>query len=129
MIKFLIILFFIISPVAEAGEFRHFSDWSQAEKIEFFSYTGLTAIDYHQTKWAMRQYDDQGDRIYYEANPLFGKTPDNTTFLAVQLLGIGLYYYMIGKDYSKVQRGLALGFRLGVVIHNDNVGAKITKVF
>lgn len=119
----------IISPVATAGEFRHFDDWTTAEKIEFLSYTGLVTIDYQQTKWAMRQKDAHGNRIYYEANPIFGKTPDDATFLAFQLLSVGLYYYMIGEDHSKMQRGLAMGVRLGVVIHNDSIGAKISKSF
>jgi len=129
MIKFLIILLLTISPVVEAGEFRHFNDWTKKEKAEFIGYSALVYIDYRQTSWTLNQKNELGNPIYYERNPIFGERPNKKDLLAAQILAAGVYYYMVGDSHDPFLRGAIFGLRLAVVVQNDNVGARIYKVF
>lgn len=129
MIKIFLLLLLLSSPAINAGEFKHFNEWTTAEKVEYSAYLGLTVIDYHQTMWAIRQHNEHGEPLFKEANPLFGPHPDKSIFLIAQLASSGIYYYMIGNSVDPKYRASIFGIRLAVVIHNDSVGARISKVF
>ena len=132
LIKFYIL--FLCIPVAQAGEFRHFSEWTNKEKAEFATYTSLSIIDYKQTEWALDQNRKQGIYQYTELNPLLGSNPSDEKLMVATALQVAYYYWMIGADsedkkYLRFVRGFASGIRVMAVIHNDGIGARITKVF
>lgn len=132
LVKILTFLFLI--PTSYAGEFRHFNEWTNLEKAEFAGYTTLSIIDYNQTEWALDQNRKQDKYQYIELNPLLGSNPSDTTLLTTFALQVAFYYWMIGSDsedkkYLRYGRGFASSFRLAAVIHNDGIGARITKVF
>ena len=132
LVKILIFLFLI--PTSYAGEFRHFNEWTNLEKAEFAAYTSLSIIDYNQTEWALDQNRKQDKYQYTELNPLLGSNPSDEKLMAATALQVAFYYWMIGADsedkkYLRYGRGLASGVRLIAVIHNDGIGARITKVF
>ena len=124
-----ILLFLLFSSSCFAGEFKHFNEWETSEKAEFSAFVALSAIDYSQSTWAMRQKDSNGNPLYYEWNPLYGKRPSNEKIALGQLLGIAAYYCVIGNQNPKFVRGIVLGVKLGVVLHNDSVGIGISKSF
>ena len=119
----------LCSPAVSAGEFRHFDQWTTAEKAEFAAYTTIAYIDYRQTAWAAKQRDHLNRPLFEEVNPIFGKQPDKGVFLAAQILSSGYYYYLIGNDTSPLFRGFVLGARLAIVVHNDTIGINLNKAF
>ena len=115
--KLLIILCLI--PSVSHAEFRHFNDWTAAEKKRFLAYNTIAYIDYKQTREGLKT---EG---YIEANPLFGKNPHRDKALAVQLAATGLIYYGIGYYPENKTNNVLLGAiiaRTAVVIHNDSIG-------
>ena len=128
MIKFFL-LFLLFGTPAAAAEFRHFDSWTNKEKAEFITYGSLVYIDYKQSTWALKQRDANGNRLFREINPMFGKYPDDQELLVAQILSMGVYYYLVGNSYDPHTRGTILGLRLAAVIHNDGMGARIYKVF
>ena len=132
LVKILFFLFLI--PTSYASEFRHFNEWTNLEKAEFATYTSLSIIDYNQTEWALDQNRKQDKYRYTELNPLLGSNPSDEKLMAATALQVAFYYWMIGADsedkkYLRYGRGFASGVRLMAVIHNDGIGARITKVF
>lgn len=132
LVKILFFLFLI--PTSYASEFRHFNEWTNKEKAEFATYTSLSIIDYKQTEWALDQNRKQGIYQYTELNPLLGSNPSDEKLMVATALQVAYYYWMIGADsedkkYLRFVRGFASGIRVMAVIHNDRIGARITKVF
>ena len=115
--KLLIIL--CLTPNVSQAEFRHFNDWTAAEKKRFLTYNTIAYIDYKQTRKGLRT---EG---YIEGNPLFGKNPHRGKAIAVQLDATGLIYYGIGYFQENQMNNVLLGAiiaRTAVVIHNDSIG-------
>lgn len=127
------LLFLLFSGNCFADNFKHFSKWETSDKIEFSAFVGLSAIDYAQTTWAVRQKDLNGNPLYNEANPFYGKRPSNDKVMLGQLIGVGMYYWAIGSQdnhpNSKLFRGIILGTKLAVILHNDAIGVKVFKSF
>lgn len=117
----------MFSSMANAGEFRHFSEWTPEQKAEFLLFTGVSYIDYSQTTWAMKQKDTDGNRIYYELNPILGKHPSNESVALLSVIAVGYYYYLIGidsvdKNSSIMGRTAMFSIKVAAVLHNDSVG-------
>lgn len=121
----------MFSSMANAGEFRHFSEWSSEQKAEFLAFTGVSYIDYAQTTWAMKQRDANGNRIYYELNPILGKHPSKESIALLSVVAVGCYYYLMGNDsmspnYSIMGRTAMFSIKVAAVLHNDSVGVSVS---
>jgi len=129
----IILLFLLSSSNCFADNFKHIGEWGTSKKLEFSTFVALSAIDYSQTSWALRQKDSKGEFLYYEVNPFYGKRPSNEELILGQLIAIGSYYWAIGGENdnsnSKFIRGLIMGTKIMVVLHNDSVGIRISKSF
>lgn len=135
MQKWLAILFLFL-PITAYCEPRHFSDWSESEKIEFSVFTLMAIIDYKQTDWALEQIDATGNFLYRESNPLYGSRPSDSELALGTLIGITGYYYLISisdsPKYHKIPmsvRKFALGIKFATVMHNNSVGITVKKVW
>lgn len=105
-----------------AGEFRHWSDWTIEEKIEYIAFTSLNYTDFAQTEICVSQYPK-----CREANPIFGPTPNDATIVSAFVLTQIAHYHLIG--YDNQYRWLLFGIKLGVVISNDYNGIRVTQVW
>ena len=120
--------------MANAGDFRNFSEWTPEEKAEFLLFTGATYIDFSQTTWAMRQRDANGNSTYYEINPILGKHPSNESVAIMSILGVAYYYYLIGSEsdhrlFSIISRSSMFSVKAVAILHNDSVGISISKAW
>ena len=126
-------LLLLCSPLGYCDEFKHFNEWNTEQKVVFSSFVGASIIDYKMTEYALSKKGLDGEYLYYEANPLLGKRPSDLQLGVAQLIGIGSFYYFIGKspdnELTKAITYGILGIRLGVIIHNDSVGIGFNKVF
>lgn len=133
--KFLLLLVIMLFPsMASAGEFRHFSQWTNEQKAEFFAYSAISYVDYKQTTWALRQRDYAGNRYFYEINPILGKYPSDRSVAILALVGVSYYYYLIGNDsrypkFSLMGRTAMFSAKTVVILHNDSIGVSISKVW
>jgi hypothetical protein len=111
-----------------ASDFRHWSKWTTAEKVEYAAFTALNYTDFAQTKICVNQFPK-----CKEINPLFGSSPNDATLAAAFLLSQLGYYYVIGisehNSYAKKSRFAIIPVKLAIVISNDSQGIKISKVW
>lgn len=120
--------------MTNAGEFRHFSEWTPEQKAEFIAFTGVSYVDYAQTTWAMKQKDVYGNYKFYEVNPVLGKRPSNESVAALSVLVVGYYYYLIGietenPNFSLVGRTSMFSIKVVAVLHNDSIGISVSKAW
>jgi hypothetical protein len=110
-----------------ASEFRHWTDWTQREKIEFATFTALNYTDFAQTNVCLKQYPK-----CKEANPLYGTNPNPEWLVAGFLVNQIGYYWLIGiseySDSSKY-RPYLLATKIMIVVNNDRQGINISKVW
>ena len=112
------------------------SCWSKENILQQTLYSTLSYIDYRQTYYALhknRVLDPLGQQ-YIEGNPLFfDKRPSKSKLRNIAALSNVSFASSISLDCSlsdkdKIRndkwRWFAVGFRLGVVVHNDMVGLK-----
>jgi len=108
----------LIPSVAHA-EFRHFNEWTSAEKRLFLAYNTVAYIDHRQTRVALRNgYSEQNSWLY-------GSNPHRDKSIAINLAISGAMYYAIGKYPADELNGGMLGALVGrtaVVVHNDSLG-------
>lgn len=132
--KLLAVLCLCLAANNANAEFRHFGDWTAEEKAWFTAYTASSYIDYRQTLWASNQRGVNGEYLFEEANPLLGKRPSKGKVAAFKLLGVAGLYYGIGemgfsdKGFAWAARAAVL-LQVGVVVHNDRIGAEFKIVF
>ena len=120
--------------MTSAGDFRHFSEWTPEQKAEFFAFAGVSYVDYAQTTWAMKQRDANGNRLYYELNPILGKHPSKESVALLSVVAAGYYYYLIGSDsinpnYSIMGRTAMFSIKVAAVLHNDSIGISVSKAW
>jgi hypothetical protein len=133
--KYLIFIFMLLfCEVAQTGEFRHFSDWTNKERAEFLVYAGLTYTDYRQTTWAIKQRKSDGNFQFVELNPVLGKRPSNESVGALLAVGAIWYYYLIGKDTEPFDtndkaRVIFMSVRIAAVAHNHMIGISVSKTW
>ena len=123
-----------LSSMANAGEFRHFSDWTPEKKAEVLLYTGISYVDYSQTTWAMRQNDRQNGVHYRELNPILGSYPSNESIALLSLLSVGYYYYLVGNDskYPKLSiagRSAMFSVKIVAITYNNSIGISVSKAW
>ncbi|MDC3266403.1 hypothetical protein OAU13_00590 [bacterium] len=124
-----LLLIIILSTNSNAGEFRHWTDWSNEEKLEYAAFTLINYTDFAQTSLCVKQKVWTG---CHEENPVFGQYPSDAKlaigFTASQIL----YYYLMGKSdnpsYEKF-RMVFLGTKIAVVWANDYNGIRVNKVW
>lgn len=120
-------------PSVANAEFRHFNEWTNAEKTELAVYASLSYIDYRQTSWAMKQRNESGNYMFIEMNPLYGERPSDEKLMVGQLIGLVGYYWFIGNSNNLPQyhfaKGILLGAKLSVVIHHENIGISLSRAF
>jgi hypothetical protein len=114
-----IILFLILSAEPAYAEFRHFDEWTPAERRLFLAYNTAAYIDHRQTRVGLRNG-------YTEANKwLYGPSAHRDKSIAINLLISGGMYWAIGHyepdETNTVTLGLTMG-RVGAIIHNDSIG-------
>lgn len=123
----------LVCGTAQAGEFRHFSDWTNKERAEFLVYAGLTYTDYRQTTWALKQKNSDGDFKFVELNPILGKRPSNGSVGALLTVSAICYYYLIGKDSNphdtNKARVIFMSLRIAAVAHNDMIGISVSRAW
>lgn len=115
--KLLITLCLITNPAQ--AEFRHFKDWTAAEKRLFLAYNTVAYVDHRQTRVGLRNG-------HIEQNSwLYGNKPHRDKSAAINFAISGLMYYTIGKFPADEMNAGMLGAVVGrtaVVIHNDRIG-------
>ena len=132
--KLLAVLCLCLTADTAIAEFRHFGDWTTEEKAWFTTYAASSYIDYRQTSWALNKRGVNGEYLFEEANPLLGKRPNSSKVAAFKLLGVAGLYYGIGemgfsnKEFAWAARAAVL-LQVGVVIHNDSIGAEFKIAF
>ena len=112
----------LLSPLVSADEFRHWNKWTKAEKTSFVAYNAISYVDYKQTAWAL----DSSCECYEEGNPVLGRNPHPDKLLIIHAVANYTLYRMIGNSQPDTKTKMIWGIsavRLGVVIHNDSVGA------
>ena len=128
------IFMLLFCGVAQTGEFRHFSDWTNKERAEFLVYAGLTYTDYRQTTWAIKQKNSDGNFKFVELNPILGKRPSNESVGALLTVGAIWYYYLMGKDTkphdtTDKARIIFMSIRIAAVAHNDMIGISVSRAW
>lgn len=123
------LLCLLMTNLGFAGEFRHWSDWTTEEKLEYSAYTLLNYTDFSQTELCVSQYPK-----CKEANPFLGSSkPNDATLVAAFILSQASYYYLIGMSGidsdAKKSRPFLFALKIGIVISNDSQGIKISKVW
>ena len=100
------------------AEFRHFNEWTGAEKRLFLTYNTMSYIDHRQTRVGLRNG-------FVEKNPLYGKNPHRDKSIAINVLVNGGLYYLVGSSNPDKVNALVLGgivARTAVVYNNDQLG-------
>lgn len=109
--------------------------WNSERILQQTLYSTLSYIDYKQTQYAIHDYPKMypnSNIRYIEANPIVGtNSPSNSRLRNITLLGNLSFASSVWLDcrYSNQRnhdnlRWAAVGFRLGVVVHNDSIGLK-----
>ena len=117
----LTVLLLGLTTTVHANEFRHWNEWTNKEKVSFAAYNALTYIDYSQTKRAL----SHPCGCYVESNPIFGKDPHPDKLAIANVLASAYLYRYLGKqdpDGGLPALWIVSGMRVGVIIHNDQVG-------
>jgi len=118
-----------MSVRSSAGEFRHWTDWSNEEKIEYTVFTLINYTDFVQTEHCVNQKAWSGCS---EQNPLIGKYPSDARLVIGFTASQALYYYLMGKSDNPAHekfRMVFLGTKIAVVWANDYNGLRINKVW
>lgn len=129
-----ILLFAVWCLPVNAGEFRHYSQWSKQEQTWFTAYALASYVDYQQTRWALDQTNAQGQPVYSEANPMLGKHPSEDRMLMTKLAVLGFQYWSMGSmgfentQFRHTFKALTV-FQFAVVAHNDYMGVSISHSF
>ena len=123
------LLCLLMTNLGYAGEFRHWSDWTTEEKLEYSAYTLLNYTDFAQTELCINQYPK-----CKEANPFIGSSkPNDSIIVGAFLLSQLSYYYIIGisdsSSMAKKSRPFLMAVKIGIVVSNDSQGIKISKVW
>lgn len=123
------LLCLLVTNLGYAGEFRHWSEWTKEEKLEYSAYTLLNYTDFAQTEMCISQYPR-----CKEANPFLGSSrPNDATLVSAFILSQVSYYYIIGisdsDSMAKKSRPFLMAIKVGIVFSNDSQGIKISKVW
>lgn len=117
--KTIIFLFILIPNLAYCQYFENFSN----EDIILQSiYTGVSLIDWIQTK-KLRETEHK------ELNPILGSDPDQETIDSLILSGIivhGLIGYILPKKYRSYWQMFFIGVETHTIVDNHNHGVRIS---
>ena len=102
--------------------FADYEDWETERKALFWTYTTIAAVDYMQTSSALKDPCS----CYYEANPLLGRNPSDEKLLGVTLLSTAAMYYWLDNSKDLTFPKIATAIRLGVIVHNHNLGIRVS---
>jgi hypothetical protein len=113
---------------SNASEFRHWSDWTTAEKLEYTAFTLVNYTDFAQTERCISMYPK-----CKEINPILGSKPNDATIAAAFLISQWGYYHLMGTSHydeaARKTKPFMFAWKLTIVLSNDNQGIKISKVW
>jgi hypothetical protein len=94
MKQILFLLFLLMANLGNATEFRHWSDWTTAEKLEYTAFTLVNYTDFAQTERCISVYPK-----CKELNPFLGSKPNDATIAAAFLISQWGYYHLMGTAH------------------------------
>lgn len=112
----------IITAIWLKPECAHAAEWDTTDKALFAGLVTLQAVDALQTN-EIKKHPDQ----FHETNRLYGDPPNMVTVVAAKTLLVGGVYYMVKDSPNrKLYLGVLDALSLSVVLHNYNVGVRIS---
>jgi hypothetical protein len=76
------------------------------DKILFANFVLLKVIDVGQTNYALTK------NRFHEANPLYGRDPSNAELWAINMVGVGMLYYIVTQLDSSERKYFLVGLNL-----------------
>lgn len=115
--KFLSILLFLPSLA--------FGEWTTADSVRQGVFTGLTMIDWAQTRYIAKHSPVE----VQEGNPILGKTPSLgrvNNYFAVSIVGHAAISYVLPRPWREGWQYVWIGIEGERIHHNYAMGVKLS---
>ena len=122
----ILILLFISSPVH--AEYKFAENWTKTDTAYQATFLMVTAVDWMQTRWMVKQDWQWGEGYHREMNPILGSHPSMKkvdTLIPLGMVAHTLVSMALPPDYRRIWQVLWIGVEGYCVTTNYSAGVHL----